>query len=80
MVRIVKQTTVRAGVLACLSTLLAIAPAAAPLADADPITLSVSAGEQGKAISSDLIGVFFEDLNHAGDGGLYPELIQNRSF
>ncbi|GFE80589.1 hypothetical protein GCM10011487_25890 [Steroidobacter agaridevorans] len=33
-----------------------------------------------KAISPDLMGVFFEDLNHAGDGGLYAELVQNRSF
>ncbi|MBW3091520.1 carbohydrate binding domain-containing protein [Bifidobacterium sp. 82T10] len=28
----------------------------------------------------DLFGVFFEDINHAADGGLYAELIQNRSF
>ncbi len=27
-----------------------------------------------------LYGVFFEDINHAGDGGLNPELINNRSF
>ena len=33
-----------------------------------------------KAISPDLIGVFFEDINYAADGGLYAELIQNRSF
>lgn len=44
------------------------------------MTVTVQAGEAGKAISPDLIGVFFEDLNHAGDGGLYAELIQNRSF
>lgn len=49
-------------------------------ASAEPITLRVNAGEPGKAISPDLMGVFFEDLNHAGDGGLYAELIQNRSF
>lgn len=35
---------------------------------------------KGKAISPDLVGVFFEDLSNAGDGGLYAELIQNRSF
>jgi len=29
---------------------------------------------------NDLFGIFFEDLNHAADGGLYAELIQNRSF
>jgi alpha-N-arabinofuranosidase len=34
----------------------------------------------GKAISQDLFGVFFEDLSYAADGGLYAELIQNRSF
>jgi alpha-N-arabinofuranosidase len=34
----------------------------------------------GKAISPDLFGVFFEDLSYAADGGLYAELIQNRSF
>lgn len=28
----------------------------------------------------DLFGIFYEDLNHAGDGGLYAELVQNRSF
>jgi len=28
----------------------------------------------------DLYGIFYEDLNHAADGGLYAELIQNRSF
>ncbi|WP_204314751.1 alpha-L-arabinofuranosidase C-terminal domain-containing protein [Bifidobacterium aerophilum] len=28
----------------------------------------------------DLFGVFFEDLNHAADGGLYAELVRNRSF
>lgn len=28
----------------------------------------------------DLYGLFFEDISHAGDGGLYPEMIRNRSF
>lgn len=28
----------------------------------------------------DLYGIFYEDLNHAADGGLYGELVQNRSF
>ncbi|KJK35152.1 hypothetical protein UK15_32235 [Streptomyces variegatus] len=34
----------------------------------------------GTAISPDLFGAFFEDPSHAADGGLYAELIQNRSF
>ncbi|AZP03590.1 alpha-L-arabinofuranosidase C-terminal domain-containing protein [Jeotgalibaca ciconiae] len=29
---------------------------------------------------NDLYGLFFEDLNHAADGGLYAEMIHNRSF
>ena len=34
----------------------------------------------GKAISDELIGVFFEDISSSADGGLYAELIQNGSF
>jgi alpha-N-arabinofuranosidase len=34
----------------------------------------------GKKISSELFGLFFEDINYSADGGLYAELIQNRSF
>ncbi len=33
-----------------------------------------------KAISDKLIGIFFEDISYAADGGLYAELIQNRDF
>jgi alpha-L-arabinofuranosidase len=33
-----------------------------------------------KKISPDLFGIFFEDINYAADGGLYAELLQNRSF
>ena len=42
--------------------------------------VTVQAGQPGKKISSDLMGIFFEDINYAADGGLYAELIQNRSF
>lgn len=30
--------------------------------------------------AKDLYGIFFEDINRAGDGGLYPEMIRNRTF
>ncbi|HEY3402609.1 MAG TPA: alpha-L-arabinofuranosidase C-terminal domain-containing protein, partial [Ohtaekwangia sp.] len=33
-----------------------------------------------KEISPDLFGLFFEDINYSADGGLYAELVQNRSF
>lgn len=36
--------------------------------------------EQSKPISELLVGIFFEDINYAADGGLYAELIQNRDF
>jgi alpha-N-arabinofuranosidase len=43
-------------------------------------TITIQAGTPGQPISPDLFGIFFEDLNYAADGGLYAELIQNRSF
>ncbi len=43
-------------------------------------TLSVDLASPAKPISPSLFGVFFEDLNYAADGGIYAELIQNRSF
>jgi alpha-L-arabinofuranosidase len=36
--------------------------------------------KESKKISSDLFGLFFEDINYAADGGLYAEMVQNRSF
>ena len=33
-----------------------------------------------KSITKDIIGLFFEDINFAADGGLYAELLENRSF
>ncbi|WP_151735807.1 alpha-L-arabinofuranosidase C-terminal domain-containing protein [Paenibacillus tengchongensis] len=41
--------------------------------------LNVYAGQTGAELG-DLFGIFFEDLNHAADGGLYAELVRNRSF
>ena len=42
-------------------------------------TVTVDLNES-KPISPLLMGVFFEDLNYAADGGLYAELVENRSF
>ena len=41
---------------------------------------SMAQTPQGKKISSDLFGLFFEDINYSADGGLYAEMVQNRSF
>ncbi len=40
----------------------------------------ITAPAGGKQISDELIGIFFEDISNAADGGLYAELVQNGSF
>lgn len=46
-----------------------------------PVTISVKPDfTAAKPISDKLIGIFFEDINYAADGGLYAELIRNRDF
>ena len=44
------------------------------------VTIDVDLTAKGHVVSPDLYGIFFEDINHAADGGLYAELIRNRSF
>jgi len=60
--------------------LVAAAMAATVSVHAQKATITVQASAPGIALSPDLFGIFFEDLNYAADGGLYAELIQNRSF
>lgn len=46
-----------------------------------PVKASITVNHQkAKPISDKLIGIFFEDINYAADGGLYAELVQNRDF
>ncbi|MEO7933323.1 MAG: alpha-L-arabinofuranosidase C-terminal domain-containing protein [Chthoniobacterales bacterium] len=64
-----------------ISLLFALAAAVfTPHAYAAPATIFVQADQSGHAISPLLWGIFFEDINLAADGGLYPELVRNRSF
>ncbi len=44
------------------------------------INLTVDARKPGIPIQPDMYGIFFEDINFGADGGLYAELIKNRSF
>ena len=46
----------------------------------NPVVINVDVAHPGAAISPQMFGVFFEDINFAADGGLYPELVKNRSF
>ncbi|MET7490035.1 alpha-L-arabinofuranosidase C-terminal domain-containing protein [Streptomyces sp. NPDC005538] len=45
-----------------------------------PTSIVVDTRAPGRTISRDLWGIFFEDINYSADGGLYGELVQNRSF
>lgn len=49
------------------------------ITDMKEIRLSVWENRKIKE-QGDLFGIFFEDLNHAADGGLYGEMVRNRSF
>ena len=42
--------------------------------------LNIRTGEKRFPVAPDLYGLFFEDISRAGDGGLYPEMLRNRSF
>ena len=53
---------------------------ASALASNAQVTINVDASNPGIKVSPNLYGIFFEDINHAADGGLYAELISNRSF
>lgn len=43
-------------------------------------TFSIKANELKAEVSPTMWGVFFEDINMGADGGIYAELIKNRSF
>lgn len=42
--------------------------------------INIKTAERRFPIAKKLYGIFFEDINRAGDGGLYPEMLRNRSF
>jgi Alpha-L-arabinofuranosidase len=43
-------------------------------------TFDIDLKKTGAPIQSTMYGIFFEDINYAADGGLYAELVKNRSF
>ncbi len=42
--------------------------------------INIDLSKKGTVVSPNLYGIFFEEISHAGDGGLYAELVQNRGF
>jgi len=69
----------RLTILVSLSVLLFHA-ASAVFAAPPAATLTVDTARPGPRISPMLWGIFFEDINLSADGGIYPELVRNRSF
>ena len=61
-----------------LATAMASVPATA-LADSDT-HVYVDMGTPGTTIPETMYGIFFEEINHASDGGMYAEMIRNRGF
>ena len=43
-------------------------------------TITVETAKLGAPVQKTMYGIFFEDINYAADGGLYAELVMNRSF
>lgn len=65
---------------AIASLCLLLIPGASQSAEPPAFQLTIETDAPGKPFSPTMHGVFFEDINFAADGGLYAELVQNRSF
>ncbi|MFG2799069.1 alpha-L-arabinofuranosidase C-terminal domain-containing protein [Streptomyces pseudovenezuelae] len=57
-----------------------LVPDPAHAEDVTDYAITVDPAAKGPRIDDTMYGVFFEDINRAADGGLYAELVQNRSF
>lgn len=65
--------------LTSLTALLLVSGGCTP--DEEPeATIRIDLARRGADTPASMYGIFFEEINHAGDGGLYAELIQNRGF
>lgn len=60
--------------------LLSAALLAGMTATAQEVELVVKTNKPGAVIQPTMYGLFFEDINYAADGGLYAEMVKNRSF
>ncbi len=58
----------------------AMALTAAMAGMAQTHVMEVNTKKAGATVQSTMYGLFFEDINYAADGGLYGELVKNRSF
>lgn len=58
----------------------AITLAAAASSFSQTHVMDVNTKKTGATVQNTMYGLFFEDINYAADGGLYGELVKNRSF
>ena len=59
---------------------LGLATMLAATASAAEHSFDINVSKKGAPIQSTMYGIFFEDINYAADGGLYAEMVKNRSF
>jgi alpha-N-arabinofuranosidase len=64
----------------CVAALVGIFLCSTGFGAESAVQLVVRADRPGAKISPTMYGVFFEDINFGADGGLYAELVKNRSF
>ncbi len=62
------------------AVLTVMALAAATTGAQAQVNIDIDLDARGEGVSPTLNGIFFEDINHAADGGLYAELLRNRSM
>ena len=53
---------------------------AVPARGQSAATMDIQVNQPGAVVSSNLFGIFFEEINYAGEGGLYAEMVRNRAF
>jgi alpha-L-arabinofuranosidase len=63
-----------------LHTFIFILISALKIAAQNPVTFTVQTEKPIADVASTMWGIFFEDINLGADGGIYAELVKNRSF
>ena len=81
MIRPMRPQSLLVAALLSLTLVLSAGVLALPTAQATAKgTITIDASKPGAAIPPGLYGIFYEEISHAGDGGLYAELVRNRGF
>ena len=76
----IRKIWMAAGAVALAGILSAAEESSTRAGKTGPVVVDIDLEKQGAACPKTLWGIFFEDINYAADGGLYPELLANRGF